>query len=157
MFRRAMVPALIAVPFGLVGCSEDTTTSAATGTSPAAGGGPVTVTLESFAVSTDPTSAAAGEVTFDVTNTGPDDVHEFVVIQTDLPFTDLPTDDNGVVEESGQGMKVIDEIEDIAVDDMQTLTVDLDAGSYALICNIYDKAEHEAHYSEGMRAEFAVT
>jgi uncharacterized cupredoxin-like copper-binding protein len=145
------------VPIGLAGCSDDTTSSAAASTSAASGGGTVTVTLESFAVAVDPTSAAAGEVTFDVTNTGPDDVHEFVVIQTDLPVTDLPTDENGVVEEDGEGMEVVDEIEDIAVDDTQTLAVDLEAGNYALICNIYDKSEHEAHYAEGMRAQFTVT
>jgi uncharacterized cupredoxin-like copper-binding protein len=157
VFRRVLVPALLAVPLGLAGCSEDTTTTAATGTSPAAGGQTVTVTLQEFSVAVDPTSAAAGEVTFDVSNIGPDDVHEFVVIMTDLSITDLPTDKNGAVEESGEGMEVIDEIEDIAVDDTQTLTVDLEAGSYALICNVYDKTEHEAHYSEGMRAQFTVT
>jgi uncharacterized cupredoxin-like copper-binding protein len=54
-------------------------------------------------------------------------------------------------------MEVIDEIEDMEVNDTQTLTVDLDAGSYALICNIYDKSENEAHYSEGMRTQFTVT
>jgi uncharacterized cupredoxin-like copper-binding protein len=156
MFRRVLVPALFALPLGLVGCSDDTTTTAA-GTSAAAGGGTLTVTLDSFSVAVDPTSAAAGEVTFDVTNAATDDVHEFVVIQTDLPITDLATDDNGVVEESGEGMEVIDEIEDIAVGDTQTLAVDLAAGNYALICNIYDKSEHEAHYSEGMRAQFTVT
>ena len=156
MFRRVLAPALIAVPLGLVGCSDDTTTTAA-GTSAAAGSQTVTVTLESFSVAVDPASAAAGEITFDVTNTATDDVHEFVVVQTDLPITDLPTDANGVVEESGEGMEVIDEIEDIATGDTQTLTVDLEAGAYALICNIYDKSEHEAHYSEGMRGQFTVT
>jgi hypothetical protein len=38
------------------------------------------------------------------------------------------------------------------------LTVDLDAGSYALICNIVEEeeGEPEAHYAEGMRADFTV-
>lgn len=121
--------------------------------------GTVSVTLEEFAVSTDPTSAAAGSVTFDVSNTGPDDVHEFVVIKTDLGATALPVDDDGAVLEDGEGMEVIDEIEDLAVGDSQTLTVDLEAGAYALICNILQEEPDgtlEAHYAEGMRTDFTV-
>ena len=47
------------------------------------------MTLQEFAVSSDPGSVPAGSVTFDVTNEGPDDPHEFVVIQTDLGPTEL--------------------------------------------------------------------
>jgi hypothetical protein len=53
-------------------------------------------------------------------------------------------------------MEVVDEIEDIPVGDQPTLNVDLEAGSYVLICNIYDEAEQEAHYSLGMRTAFTV-
>jgi uncharacterized cupredoxin-like copper-binding protein len=60
------------------------------------------------------------------------------------------------VDETGEGVTLQDEIEDIEVGDTQTLTVDLAAGSYVLICNIYDKAEKEAHYQQGMRVEFTV-
>jgi uncharacterized cupredoxin-like copper-binding protein len=116
----------------------------------------VDVTLQEFAVSTSEDSKPAGEVTFDVTNKGPDDTHEFVVIRTDLDPTELPTDETGAVDESGQGIEVIDEIEDIAVGENPSLTVDLDSGSYVLICNIYDKAEQESHYQKGMRTGFTV-
>jgi hypothetical protein len=34
--------------------------------------------------------------------------------------------------------------------------VDLDAGNYVLICNIWDEDEQESHYQEGMRAAFTV-
>jgi uncharacterized cupredoxin-like copper-binding protein len=125
---------------------------------PACGGGEtVDVTLQEFAVGVDPASASAGEVTFSVTNDGPDDVHEFVVIRTDLAPTDLPTDETGAVDEEGEGIEeVVNEIEDIPVGTTEELTVDLDAGNYVLICNIYDEEEQEAHYSEGMRAAFTV-
>ncbi len=98
-------------------------------------------------------------MTFDVTNDGPDDVHEFVVILTDLGPTELPTDADGAVKESGKGMEVIDEIEDIPVGETQSLTVDLAAGSYVIICNILQEEPDgtlEAHYSEGMRTTFTV-
>jgi uncharacterized cupredoxin-like copper-binding protein len=125
---------------------------------PACGGGgeTVDVTLQEFAVGVDPASVSAGEVTFSVTNDGPDDVHEFVVIQTDLGPTELPTDENGAVEETGEGMEVIDEIEDMEVGASEDLTVDLEAGSYVLICNIWDEDEQESHYQEGMRVAFTV-
>jgi uncharacterized cupredoxin-like copper-binding protein len=119
-------------------------------------GGTVTVTLQEFSVGAVPASAPAGTVTFNVSNIGPDDVHEFVVISTDLGPTELPTAKDGSVLETGEGMEVIDEIEDLAVDANETLAVDLQAGPYVLICNIYDKAEKESHYQEGMRTGFTV-
>jgi len=135
--------------------AETTAATTATGTD----GASVAVTLQEFAVSADPASVPSGSVTFDVTNTGPDDVHEFVIIQTDLGATELPVDDDGAVLEDGEGMTVVDEIEDLAVDDTQTLTVDLDAGTYVLICNILQEEPDgtlEAHYAEGMRTGFTV-
>lgn len=120
------------------------------------GGGSVDVTLQEFAVIPSESSVGAGEVTFNVTNEGPDDVHEFVVFRTDLSPEALPTAEDGSVDETGEGLELIDEIEDIAVGESPSLTVDLDAGNYVLICNIYDPAEDEAHYQEGMRVAFTV-
>ena len=60
------------------------------------------------------------------------------------------------MDEEGAGIEPVDEIEDIAVGDTPSLTVDLEAGSYVLICNIYSEDEKEAHYSEGMRIGFTV-
>jgi hypothetical protein len=119
-------------------------------------GSSVDVTLQEFAVSTSESSASSGEVTFDVTNKGPDDTHEFVVIRTDLDPTELPTDETGAVAESGQGIEVVDEIEDIPVGESPSLTVDLDSGNYVLICNIFDEEEQESHYQQGMRTGFTV-
>jgi len=53
-------------------------------------------------------------------------------------------------------MEVIDEIEDIAVGDTADVTVTLEAGSYVLLCNIYDETELEAHYDMGMYMAFTV-
>ena len=122
----------------------------------ASGGGNVNVTLSEWAVTPDKTEISAGSVTFEVSNTGPADIHEFVVIQTDLGAADLPVDSTGKVDEAGGGMTVEGEIEDIEVDASGTLTLDLTAGSYVLLCNIYDEGEKEAHYMEGMRAAFTV-
>jgi uncharacterized cupredoxin-like copper-binding protein len=139
----------IAVPAGLV--------LALAAASCGGGGGTVDVTLQEFSVATDPTSAEAGEVTFEATNDGPDDVHEFVVFKTDLSLTDLPTDENGAVVEDGEGLELIGEIEDVEVGETDSVTLDLDAGSYVLVCNIWDEDEQEAHYQEGMRTGFTVS
>lgn len=117
----------------------------------------VDVTLLEWAVVPALESVPAGPVTFTVTNEGPEDVHEFVVIATDLAPADLPTDENGAVTEEGEGMEVIDEIEDLPVGETRELTVDLEAGNYVLLCNIYSADEDEAHYAMGMRTAFEVT
>lgn len=139
----------IAVPAGLV--------LAFAAASCGGGGGTVDVTLQEFSVATDPTSAEAGEMTFEATNDGPDDTHEFVVFQTDLSLTDLPTDENGAVDETGEGLELIGEIEDIEVGETDSVTLNLDAGNYVLVCNIWDEDEQEAHYQEGMRTGFTVS
>lgn len=138
----------------LVGCTTGSSPS------PTTGGGDATtvaVTLQEWAVVPAANSAPAGEITFDVTNDGPEDIHEFVVIKTDLDVGELATDADGVVDEAGDGMEVIDEIEDLPVGETQSLTVELDAGNYVLICNIWDEDEGEAHYEMGMRTPFSVT
>ena len=143
----------------LAACSSGSESPAAAGSAPAAGSpaaGAVAVTLQEWAVVPTPASAAAGDVTFQVSNTGPEDVHEFVVLKTDLDAGALPTDDTGAVVEAGEGIEVVDEIEDIPVGESQDLTVSLEAGKYVLLCNIYSEDEQEAHYQLGMRTNFTV-
>ena len=118
----------------------------------------VDVSLREFSIAPSVATAPAGVVSFEVTNDGPNDIHEFVVIRTDLAVDALPTDDDGAVLEDGEGIEVIDEIEDMAVGSSETLALDLEAGSYVLICNIVEEedGETEAHYAMGMRAAFTV-
>ena len=154
--RRAAIFVAIVGALSLVaaGCSDDDG-----GETGATGGGTtVDVTLQEFAVIPASSSAPAGDVTFDVTNEGPDDTHEFVVFKTDLAPDALPTVADGSVDEEGEGLELIDEIEDIAVGDTPTLTVSLDAGSYVFICNIVEEEGGEtiAHYQQGMRVAFTV-
>jgi uncharacterized cupredoxin-like copper-binding protein len=111
--------------------------------------GGVGVTLADFTITPDEESAPAGDVTFDVTNDA-EQTHEFVVIKTDLAEGDLPLDDEGNVSEEGEGMEVVDEIEDIEGGSDQSLTVNLDSGSYVLICNL------PGHYAQGMHTSFTV-
>lgn len=154
--RRGAISVAAVAMLGLVAvaCSDDD----GGGSTGASGGGASTVdvTLQEFAVIPASSSAPAGDVTFNVTNEGPDDVHEFVVFRSDLAPDALPTAEDGSVDEEGEGVELQDEIEDIAVGDTQSVTIDLAAGDYVLICNIYDEEEQESHYQEGMRVGFTV-
>lgn len=116
--------------------------------------GTVEITLQEWAVVTSSASAPAGDVNFTVTNDGPEDVHEFVVLRTDLDPAELPTDETGAIDEEGEGIEVVDEIEDIPVGETRDLAVTLEPGSYALVCNVYSDDEDEAHYEMGMYTAF---
>jgi uncharacterized cupredoxin-like copper-binding protein len=149
----AAVSGLLLVATACGGGNEPATpaTSSPTASGSATGGGQtVGVTEKDFAISTSPTSATAGPLTFDVQNEGPS-THEFVVFKTDLAPDALPTKADGTVDEEGQGVKHIDEIEGIAAGDEATLDVDLEAGSYVLICNL------PGHYKSGMHTGFSVS
>jgi len=153
-----MPVAVVLAAVALVGCSSDGSSQSPAGAaSPgAAAGTTVNVGLQEWAVVPESDSVPAGDVTFAVTNDGPEDIHEFVVLRTDLDAGALPTGDNGAVDEEGGDMTVVDEIEDVAVGSSQDLTVSLDPGHYVLLCNIYDEDEQEAHYQMGMRINFTV-
>lgn len=111
------------------------------------------VELQEFSVSVNPSSGAAGSTTFSVENVG-GVTHEFVVVKTDLDEASLPTTDDGSVDEAGAGIEAVDEIEDIEPGSSPTLTVDLDAGTYVLFCNVVDGTQ--VHYQSGMHTTFTV-
>lgn len=118
----------------------------------------VDVTLNEWAIGTSSARESAGSITFEIENTG-EDTHEFVIIRTDLGMLELPVDDEGAVDEEGEGIEVADEVEDIASGASDSLTVELDAGRYVFICNIVeveDEGETEVHYELGMRNMFEV-
>jgi len=111
--------------------------------------GGIDVTVSDFKVEPAETSAPAGELTFDITNDA-EQTHEFVIFKTDLAPDALPVGDDGDVDEEGEGVEHIDEIEDITGGSTQSLTVSLDAGNYVFICNL------PGHYEQGMHAAFTV-
>jgi uncharacterized cupredoxin-like copper-binding protein len=122
-------------------------------------GGNVDVALQEWAVVPAQSSVSAGPVTFKVTNNGPDDPHEMVIIKTTLGPGDLPTNEFGKVDEEGAGLETIGEIEEFDPSKTETATFDLAAGSYVLICNILQDepdGSKEAHYTMGMYIPFTV-
>jgi uncharacterized cupredoxin-like copper-binding protein len=147
--RRALFALVAVLAIASVACSSDSSSSSAgtTATSPAGGGTAIAATEKDFSIALDSTEVAAGEVTFTINNEGPS-AHEFVVVATDTAPGDLPVKD-GLVEEDG--ITVVDEAEDIAPSTTASLPIDLEAGSYVIICNL------PGHYEQGMHVGLTVT
>ena len=110
----------------------------------------VDVSLEDGSISMSTTDLAAGELTFSSTNEGTS-IHEIEVfsVPEGTETGEIPVEDN-VADVEGAGLELIDEVEDIAPSTTADLTVDLEPGSYALICNL------AGHYAAGMHVGFTV-
>ena len=107
----------------------------------------VSVTLKDFSIAATPGTFAAGNISFAIHNAGPS-THEFAIIRTDDAPDALPVE-NGVIPEDR--IDLVDEAEDIAPGTDTSLSANLTAGSYVLVCNL------PAHYGAGMHAAFTVT
>jgi uncharacterized cupredoxin-like copper-binding protein len=160
-----VIVGLLALTLVVGACGDDeedggaTPTSAGeTATEPAGGtpsGSAVDIQLTEYSITANPASVAAGAVTFNAENVG-GATHEFVVIKTELDPASLPVKADGSADESA--VDVIGEIEedDLLAGASSSLTVDLEAGTYALICNVVEDSG-VSHYAEDMRTGFEVT
>ena len=110
----------------------------------------VDVSMTEFEFTMPSGSIPAGDVTFSATNEG-ESVHEIEVftVPEGVDATSLEVVDN-VADTESAGLEVVDEIEDIAPSTTANLTVSLDPGTYALMCNL------PGHYAEGMVVPFEV-
>ncbi len=108
----------------------------------------VDVSLTEFVLEPSVDSVPAGTVTFNVTSDGAI-FHNLRVIATDLAPDGLPTDDATFGVDESQ-LDVVASSADLDPGDAEELTVDLEAGSYVLICNI------PTHYDIGMTVAFTV-
>lgn len=121
------------------------TSTANTAAAAPATGGPISVSETEYKITPAAIVAKAGKVTFNVRNEGAIP-HEFVVVKTDKQAADLlkgsKADETGSVGELSE--------QQLGVKSSASLTLDLKAGHYALICNL------PGHYQGGMRADFTV-
>ncbi len=114
--------------------------------------GPITTHLREGHITLSSVSAPAGAVTFEIKNVGTAFPHEFVLIRTDLDAADLPTKDLKVIED---GLDIVDKVQNLQLDQSASLTVNLGAGHYVIICNI---SGHYVGFSgRGMQINFDVT
>ena len=108
----------------------------------------ITGTLHEWVVEVDATTAAAGDVTFTMTNEGTIG-HEFLIVKTDIAVGGIPLDGDHFAEPT-DGIEVINEIGEFAKGTTESLTVNLTPGTYQLVCNLPD------HYEAGMHISFKV-
>jgi uncharacterized cupredoxin-like copper-binding protein len=100
-------------------------------------------------IKTSPATAKPGVVTFKVTNDSKDTVHEMIVMYMTDPTKPLPyLDDEKRVDEDKAGDK--GEVSELEPGASGSLTVNLKAGIYLLICNV------PGHYAAGMWTTFTV-
>jgi uncharacterized cupredoxin-like copper-binding protein len=109
--------------------------------------GDVDVTLKDFSLAVTPATFPAGDITFGIQNDGPS-AHELVILRSDEAPDALPVQ-SGVIPEDR--IDLVDEVEDIAPGTNTSLSVNLEADAYVLVCNL------PAHYEAGMHAAFTVT
>ena len=109
----------------------------------------VTATLRDDAITLSDTSLAAGELTFEATNDGTL-THELEIfgVPEGVDADDLPIEGN--VAAADEMLNLIDEVEDVAPGTSATLSVNLDPGPYAAICNL------PGHSEAGMHTTFTV-
>ena len=133
-----------------------TVASAAIKTAAPTAGGPalIAVTLQEWAVVPSIVTVPAGSVTFAAKNVGTE-LHEMVVIKTDVGLLELPVGSDGKVDEEGANLEAMGEVSELAVGATGTVTLDLTPGHYLLICNIVD-ADGTAHYGKGMTTALTV-
>ena len=150
-FKFTITAALAISTLGLVSCGTDPSDGAA-------GGGPdaapvvsnkITGSVEEWKVNVSAQSAEAGEVIFAIANYGSIQ-HEFLVTKTSYEPGKIPIGSNNRFDEEDKGLSVVDEIPEWAVNESKVLKVNLEAGTYELLCNI------EAHYGNGMHTTFTV-
>jgi uncharacterized cupredoxin-like copper-binding protein len=108
------------------------------------------ISKATMGIKTSVASAPAGIVSFEVTNTSKDTVHEMIVMYLADPSQALPyIAGDSKVDEDKAGDK--GEVSELDPGKTGTLTVALRPGKYVLICNVAN------HFMAGMWAPFEVT
>jgi uncharacterized cupredoxin-like copper-binding protein len=103
----------------------------------------MTLTLNEFSILSELAEVPAGDVTFDVVNTG-EDVHEVILFKSDMDIAALPPSRvRGEVDEDAIG-GYVGGFEDVQPAAMASGTLTLEPGRYILLCNLTN------HYAKGM-------
>ena len=128
----------------------------------------VGVDLQEWSIVPEKSSAAAEDITFDVSNVGKID-HEFVVVRTDLDLAELPTRKDGSFDLDGDRVEVVNTDNAMEHGDGEHAVVEptkqkafdyeLAEGRYVLLCNLIESSQRddpEVHFKLGMRIAFEV-
>ena len=137
----------------LAGCGADPSDGASGGPGAGAASGEpenkIAGSVGEWFVKVGSTRAYSGDVTFAITNFGTIE-HEFLVVKTDIEPGRITLGADDRFDEELEGIEVIDEIAEFKVNTTGLLKVNLDLGTYQLLCNI------KGHYKAGMWRAFEV-
>ena len=92
---------------------------------------------------------SSGKVNFVVRNTSASELHELLIVKTDLPLDQFADNADGTKIDETK-LTGITEVGDIKPGNTGNLTLDLTPGRYVLFCN------QEGHFHAGMHAELIV-
>jgi len=120
----------------LVACAPDASNAAR-----------IAVELADDSITLDPGEVGAGRVVFDTLNVSTGLVHEIEVFEGGSAGAILPVD-NTVADTNG--LRLIDEVEDVVPGASASLAMDVRPGTYLIICNL------PGHYTSGMWAYLTV-
>lgn len=110
----------------------------------------VKVTEKDFRLVVQPTRVAAGWVTVQVSNRGPD-AHEVIIVRTTGADGRLPLRRDGItVDEDAVEARTVQTVELVQSGTMRTVRVRLAAGRYEFMCNM------AGHYLAGMHSSLTV-
>jgi uncharacterized cupredoxin-like copper-binding protein len=149
MLRSALIPGLLLMTGALIACGGggDGESTSSSSDAPAKASGPkIVASLKEFTIELDKATAAPGSISFEAQNKGTTP-HELKIVKTDLAPDKLPVKE-GKVDESA--VQVLAKTSEFAAGKSETITANLTAGKYVLICNVV------AHYPAGMHLAFAV-
>ena len=133
---RKVIATLVGA-LSLAACAPDSSNAA-----------PVAVELANDRVTLGSAEIATGRVVFEIENESADLVHEVEVFAGGTEGAVLSVS-NSVADTAG--LDLVDEVEDIVPGSSTSLTVDLEPGTYLVMCNLPD------HYGNGMWAYLTVT
>ncbi len=136
---------------GLVGCGTDPSDMTAVDVGNAAPvlSNKITGNVEEWKVNVSAQTAEAGEVIFAMANYGTMP-HEFLVTKTSYDPGKIPLGSDLRFNEEDKGLSVVDEISEWPVNESKVLKINLEAGTYELLCNL------AGHYANGMHTTFTV-
>jgi uncharacterized cupredoxin-like copper-binding protein len=106
--------------------------------------------LADFQIRVEPPAIKAGQITFEVRNISKSNVHEMIVVATNLAPTPLPYQAKSDRVDEGK-LRSLGEVSALRPGALRRLTLRLKPGKYLLLCN------EAGHYKAGMVTVFTVT
>jgi uncharacterized cupredoxin-like copper-binding protein len=139
VFQLALAAVLCAAGVAAIGCDDEEDGLTRT----------IDLSISEYAIDTESSPLPHGDTELKATHVGAE-AHDLVVLRTELAPDALPTTADDTVDQEAEGLEVVGTFGEIEPGEVVSLTLDLEAGTYVIICNV------PTHYEQGMRAAIAL-